>query len=183
MSLGVVDCDWFGASPLSEEGCQLRGAVGSVFAEIDDVLRVKKGSVAFEHEEVRNSEDVGIRGQGLVTDAAGAVMDGDRDEPGVAKLGQFGVFLEELVHLVAEGTPRAADVEDDALPSALCLGDGCTDVLGGVSGGVELVYWGIARYRAGGDGRYGCRAAWLGEAGRRCHQDEQDGLDVRCHGG
>src|SRR5205807_3457327 len=37
---------------------------------------------------------------------SGAVMDGDRDEPGVAKLGQFGVFLEELVHLVAEGTDR-----------------------------------------------------------------------------
>src|SRR5437899_11207914 len=165
MSLGVVDCDWFGASPLSEEGCQLRGAVGSGFAEIDDVMRVKKGSVAFEHEEVRNSEDVGIRGQGLVTDAAGAVMDGDRDESGVAKFGQFGVFLEEFVHLVAEGTPRAADVEEDALLSALCLGDGCTDVLGRVSRGVELVYGGVAHCGAGGGGRYGCWGAGLGEAG------------------
>ena len=100
------------------------------------MLRVEKGSIAFEHVEVRDSEDVRIWGQSLIVDAAGPVMNGDGDEVGFAKLGEVGIFLEELIHLMTEGAPGAAKVEDDALPGALCLGDGCSDILGRVSGGV-----------------------------------------------
>jgi hypothetical protein len=58
--LGFVDCNRFGFSPLVEEVFQFRRAVGSVFAKFDDVLRVEKGPVAFEYEEVRYSEDMRI---------------------------------------------------------------------------------------------------------------------------
>jgi hypothetical protein len=68
---------------------------------------VEKGSVTFEHEEVRDSEDVGVRGQGLILNAAGSVMNGDGDEPGVAKLGTVAFCL--LPIMIVLGVMAAID--------------------------------------------------------------------------